>query len=713
MTVNNSYFENNTANGNRGGALYFRGSILNVENTEFVNNTAATIGGAIGFSGYRLNLKDSTFTNNSANQGGAIYIDGTGLVVSSIKVTIANSKFTGNDPEEGGAIYVSAGETIVKENTEFTENSADYGGAIYVANGATLTVDTVKFTKNTAQYGGAIYAEDGSIVNIKDSEFTSNIATGSEFPAAGAVYIGDATASISGTNFTSNEGASSVGAVYIGADNAKITDSIFTGNKALAGSAGALWVNGYTVEVNKCQFVENEALAGFGGAIEWRVKEGTLIDSTFTSNKASQAGAIHWYGKDGVIKGTNIFTSNEAAQNGGAIFWEGNNGSVNGSVFAQNTAGAHGNAIYWAGANGTVDDSIFTSNTGGAGAIIWLGAEGNIKNSYFADNGNNLAVFNIYKLADDLNIEANTFEISIATINTDKDKYVYGDDVIVSGEFYWGVNDYPIDLPISWTKNGVSQTDLEVEDFQNVAFTYTIEDLNPALYTVKLEDFTEDTYQNIYKVNTVAIANFEFEKATPTIVVSAEDTDVGNDSYSITVNVTDINGDGIEGIELDVIIDGAVSKNTTDENGLITLTTDDFTLALRNSTVFAIFGGNDVYNSAYGYDTFRVTASPAVTVSIEDIPYGQDAIIEVSLKDGETGLTGVVIVTIGEDTYAVAVKDGEGTLPVPGLNKGTYTYSAKSVEFDNYVSASTDDATFNVDAVAIDIASDKIGRAHV
>ena len=113
-----------------------------------------------------------------------------------------------------------------------------------------------------------------------------------------------------------------------------------------------------------------------------------------------------------------------------------------------------------------ITSSNFTGNSAKDGsAIAWLGEGGTITGSYFADNDDAPLTFNINNLASDLNIEANTFAISNLSIKTDKIEYDYGATGNVSGIFNWGVNDYPIDLVISWTKDGIGMEDIVIENF--------------------------------------------------------------------------------------------------------------------------------------------------------------------------------------------------------------------------------------------------------
>lgn len=113
-------------------------------------------------------------------------------------------------------------------------------------------------------------------------------------------------------------------------------------------------------------------------------------------------------------------------------------------------------------------------------------------------------------------------------------------------------------------------------------------------------------------------------------------------------------------------------------------------LAIGNYNAEAIFLTSGNYKEVSNNTSFNVgPIVPSLTLSIDDIVYGENATIKVNL----TGLNGIklsgnVIVTIGTKNYAVNVLDGIGTETVSGLKKGTYTAVAKVNASGNYKNAS-------------------------
>lgn len=137
-TIKDSSFKNNTSGyaadvdspGNivwsQGGAITYSGGVLNIDNTQFISNSAAQ-GGAISqlhtpdhTATDTLNITNSTFSGNAANAAGAISAMRT--------VTIADSTFTGNtavgDTDGGGAMFIGAESEVVIERTKFDGNKS-------------------------------------------------------------------------------------------------------------------------------------------------------------------------------------------------------------------------------------------------------------------------------------------------------------------------------------------------------------------------------------------------------------------------------------------------------------------------------------------------------------------------------------------------------------------------------------------------------------
>ena len=124
-------------------------------------------------------------------------------------------------------------------------------------------------------------------------------------------------------------------------------------------------------------------------------------------------------------------------------------------------------------------------------------------------------------------------------------------------------------------------------------------------------------------------------------------------------------------------------------------------LAPGQHTVEVTFA-NDNYEPVSEVATITVpkgTATVTITPTKDAYAYGEDVVLDVTVKDGETGLTGTVVVTVGGSDYAVDVTDGTGQALIKGLADGSYDATAKFLSNDYYEEASaTQAAGFVVNA---------------
>ncbi|MBQ2017056.1 MAG: hypothetical protein II208_00830, partial [Alphaproteobacteria bacterium] len=200
VTLNNLKFANNYTTGdfagfNDGAGALFFGSESQSKLTggNFVNNESASRGGAIatrvaqneGGSKNRndgvLDIIDSTFVKNTAaTDGGAIYNTFYNSVEAAGGAYVAKSSFVGNKATNGGAIYNDGTEdyngkhaVLNLSDLTFADNIAsDKGGAIYNGENATINMSgTNAFTNNTANKGANDIYNAGTL-NITGGETT-------------------------------------------------------------------------------------------------------------------------------------------------------------------------------------------------------------------------------------------------------------------------------------------------------------------------------------------------------------------------------------------------------------------------------------------------------------------------------------------------------------------------------------------------------------
>ena len=322
LSISGTTFDGNTVavdgKGNSGGALYINNSgetVATVKDSTFTNNTAGytadvnspsdivwSDGGAIAYAGGVLNIDNTQFVSNSAAQGGAIsqqHTNDPGHTATDT-LNITNSAFTGNMANAGGAI--SAMRTVTISDSSFTGNTAvgdtDGGGAMFIGAESDTVIERTTFdgNKSLTSSGGAIDARKGDLGNNKDAKLE-----------------------ISNSIFKNNEA--------LGVDVASLTEAQ---QQEYTGKGGAIRNAFYgsktdpvRVTITGTQFENNKAI--YGGAIyneySGKVAETTtdaariaITDATFTGNSATaEGGAIYnTTGSEIVFNGTNTFSGNTA-----------------------------------------------------------------------------------------------------------------------------------------------------------------------------------------------------------------------------------------------------------------------------------------------------------------------------------------------------------------------------------------------------------------
>ncbi len=279
--------------------------------------------------GAGLNLRDLTLSNGTANQGGAIYNDGT--------VTIDGSWLDGNNAPGGVA------------------------GGIF--NNGTLSITNSTLSNNVAAAGLAGGIQNNGVLTVGNSTFSGNYGS-----LAGGGLINGGSATISGSTFDGNGGYHSGGIQNNG--SLVVSDSTFTANTANGGLGGGLYNGfGFTATVTNSTFISNSTSgSGYGAGIynggSLTVAGGTLISNT----SGAEGGGIYNEGSL-TISASRLSVNGAGANRKGGGIYNSSSGvlSVFASTISVNTApGGLGGGIYNAGRL-TVDASTLSANAAGAG----------------------------------------------------------------------------------------------------------------------------------------------------------------------------------------------------------------------------------------------------------------------------------------------------------------------------------------------------------
>ena len=189
-----------------------------------------------------------------------------------------------------------------------------------------------------------------------------------------------------------------------------------------------------------------------------------------------------------------------------------------------------------------------------------------------------------------------------------------------------------------------------------------------------------------------------------TVTIKTEDVPYG-ESVFITVSVIGVDGNAMDGIVKVVINNAAYNVAVVDGSGTLEVP------GLDKGTydIMAQFLGDDNYevsDEAFS----EVTVYEALTflsIDIDDITYGEDAILHIYLEDESSNtVSGEVTITINDVDYVVTThEDGTAVLVLPNLPVDTYDYNATYPGSSGYAGAK-DDGSFAVnpsDDIIVDV----------
>ena len=361
IVIRESEFQDNTSG--RGGALVNRaGGRVEIIDSEFSGNVSEDLGGAIfSVDGASLVINKGDFRDNSAEKGaGAIFSSGDALVT--------DSKFRDNKAEEYGGAFVNGGEAEIRDSS-FRDNAADAGEGGGIRNFGTriaLEGDN-KFANNvggdcigcseeepSAPAGARVYSPSLSAPALRR--------TNDEIVVEGACTLGNA---IRAANVDRAIGGCAAGD---GADVIRLTRNVSLAalGSALPAITGETTIEGggYSIDGSNRYRI---FMVGAGGDLtikDLTLARGKAHDSLCNSNR--NGGAICNRGQLTVVD--SVFSSNNAS-NGGAIYNIGSRAAatIRDSVFRHNRATSTGGAIR--NINGSVvqTGNTFTSNRGNGG----------------------------------------------------------------------------------------------------------------------------------------------------------------------------------------------------------------------------------------------------------------------------------------------------------------------------------------------------------
>lgn len=404
---NTSRLADNVATTGSGGALHAVGGTVTSTSATVEDNQAQNHGGAFFLQDVTTSstLGGALFTHNGAltGSGGALYLQNS-------VVRLNNSDAISNTAQvDGGGLYATSTSNVTLENTSVLQDNlatTGNGGGLYTS-GGTVSLVQASLTANVAQgNGGGLLATGGATVGLSGaSAVTGNRAlTGS---GGGIIATGGGTLSLTGSSVANNIAEGHGGGLYLDVAQATLTTNSLTGNRSNLGRGGAVnlrattsaTVSGNTVSNNRAeshgggffvldfpaltltnnQWNNNLAATGSGGGLYLQNSTVTLDGNTLDGNSAEQSGGGLYAGTASHVTFSNSshVTNNSATTgSGGGVYVTGGSATVNDTEIRQNQAAQHGGGLYASSTAGTVTGSEIRDNSSeeGSGGGLYLRA---------------------------------------------------------------------------------------------------------------------------------------------------------------------------------------------------------------------------------------------------------------------------------------------------------------------------------------------------
>ena len=681
----NSNFTNNKAQ--YGGAAWINEGTVDIDGSNFINNTATTAAGAIGFDPQYIKIiatvDSSKFVNNTAGSyAGAIYNLG--------DLTVSGSEFDNNKAQFGDIIYnnkIYNKEGILSINgnkySNYTENKAPI-----INIGDINTISSTGGIIVTVLDNKTVNVCYGDVVTLHATVVADGVLVAGQklfFVIDNVEYIANSLGN--GSYIASYEvkdvGSKTVGIVYDGSDV-----NIKTGMLNISKATPDLTVGALNITVGDLEIITVTGPKDATGLI-------TLTLNGIDYTLPIYNGEAKFYFQDLTADEYEVSAS-----------YSGDNHYVaaeNSTVFKVDKVLANlkiNVEDITFGENGLV---IITLPSDIDGSVVTVNVNGKV---YPVTVENGFAKLPLREL--------NAGDYTISAVFAGNDKYLPGvsNALLTVSKADPALNVFILDVDyygafnINVALTGVDAIGLNGDVIVTVnGKDYTVNVVNGKgnVTGVKLAagtyDFTakfagSDNYNDVSDSG-----NFKVNKVDSAIDVAVSDIKVGEDAVITVKLFSDATG------SVTVTVNG---KDYTEPvvNGVVNvkvsgLKADTYDVAVK-------YSGDNNYNDAVATSSFTVSkVDPTMDVTADDIVFGEDLTVNAVLP---ADATGEVVITVDGVDYPVAIVDGKATGTISGLAAGDYTVSVKyagddkyaGVEFTGVVNVAKADAVLGVVIADVD-----------
>ena len=655
----NSNFTNNKAQ--YGGAAWINEGTVDIDGSNFINNTATTTAGAIGFDSQYTKIiatvDSSKFVNNTAGSyAGAIYNLG--------DLTVSGSEFDNNKAQFGDIIYnnkIYNKEGILSINgnkySNYTENKAPI-----INIGDINTISSTGGIIVTVLDNKTVNVCYGDVVTLHATVVADGVLVAGQklfFVIDNVEYIANSLGN--GSYIASYEvkdvGSKTVGIVYDGSDV-----NIKTGMLNISKATPDLTVGALNITVGDLEIITVTGPKDATGLITLTLNGIDYILPIYN-------GEAKFYFQDLTADEYEVSAS-----------YSGDNHYVaaeNSTVFKVDKVLANlkiNVEDITFGENGLV---IITLPSDIDGSVVTVNVNGKV---YPVTVENGFAKLPLREL--------NAGDYTISAVFAGNDKYLPGVsnalltvskadpalNVFISDVDYGGIFNINVAL------TGVDAIGLNgnvIVTVNNKDYTVAVTDGKGNATGVKLAagtyDFTakfagSDNYNDVSDSG-----NFKVNKVDSAIYVAVNDIKVGEDAV-ITVKLF---GDATGSVTVNVngkdytepVVNGVVNVKVSG------LKADTYDVAVK-------YSGDNNYNDAVATSSFTVSkVDPIMDVTADDIVFGEDLTVNAVLP---ADATGKVVIVVDGTSYTANITDGKATQVVKDLTAGYHTVGVKYGGDDKY-----------------------------
>ncbi|MFZ1425899.1 MAG: M10 family metallopeptidase C-terminal domain-containing protein [Geminicoccaceae bacterium] len=263
---------------------------------------------------------DSLGYGEPEHSGGAILLNGGGLIIDKCNI------FDNHSTYQGGAVYAIGKSQVTVVDSIIRTNVADYsGGGIFTLSQISTKITNSDLSENRGYGGGAIAISDGGTLSVDATTFNKNKAAPGhgEFGEGGAIKLFKSSAVIQRSLFSENDYADRGGAIIAQESSLSLDRSTVSGNVAAYYGGGVEGEDHSSIFISNSTIANNRAPTGGGGVRSSDFSLLSISNSTLTGNRSTgrsgspgYGGGIHASNSNNLVIFNTIVTGNTVGPKG-------------------------------------------------------------------------------------------------------------------------------------------------------------------------------------------------------------------------------------------------------------------------------------------------------------------------------------------------------------------------------------------------------------